>query len=729
METDAALPGTQALPAGAASGEAMVAGLATWCEREIRRTVLGWTEFHGTEALRERRAEARRRIGVEDVRLPPSGLELRASTAAPARVAAAPGYEILAVRWPVLPGVDGEGLLLRPKGAVRASVVAIGDAGWSPEALAGVAPGLPASAQFARRLAERGCQVVVPVVIDRGTDGTGGLGRREYVWRMAFEFGRHIIGYEVQRVLALVDQFAAEPAPVGVFGFGEGGLLALWAAAVDERIAATVCSGHFRSREAVWREPIDRDVWGLLRAGLDDGGLAQLIPPRGLVLEMATLPGGPRPGGPPPAEASWEEAGRAARAFAALGCRGLVVTDPGEGERTHPGMPETLEAFLRLAEGRRGSEAVAARESAFPPDGPPPEIVGPLPDAGARRDRQFRQLVEHVQGLRRRSEGVRAAWWADVPRTGPGDWDRGCAARRAAVAAEVIGTCPAPDGPPAARSRAVPGPEGCRMYEVALQVWPDVFAAGLLLLPGDLRPGERRPAVVCQHGLEGRSADTVEGPENSPYRRFAARLAAFGFIVYAPQNPYLGGETFRRVQRMAHPLGLSLFSFIVAQHARTLEWLSSQPWIDPARIGLYGISYGGKTAMRVPALLPGYALSICSADFNEWVYKCTAEDPRCSYLYTGEYDMYEWNLAHRCNYAELAGLIAPRPFMVERGHRDPVGLDEFVAFEYAKVRRLYADLGIPERTEIAFFEGGHAVDGAGTFPFLLRHLGNPRDAP
>ena len=71
----------------------------------------------------------------------------------------------------------------------------------------------------------------------------------------------------------------------------------------------------------------------------------------------------------------------------------------------------------------------------------------------------------------------------------------------------------------------------------------------------------------------------------------------------------------------------------------------------------------------------------------------------------------------------MAALIAPRPFMVERGHLDGVAPDEWVAYEYAKVRRRYAELGIPQRTEIEFFDGGHQIQGQGTFAFLDRHLG------
>jgi hypothetical protein len=45
-----------------------------------------------------------------------------------------------------------------------------------------------------------------------------------------------------------------------------------------------------------------------------------------------------------------------------------------------------------------------------------------------------------------------------------------------------------------------------------------------------------------------------------------------------------------------------------------------------------------------------------------------------------------------------------------------------VAHEYAKVRYLYAQLGLEERTGIEFFQGGHSINGQGTFAFLHKHL-------
>jgi hypothetical protein len=60
--------------------------------------------------------------------------------------------------------------------------------------------------------------------------------------------------------------------------------------------------------------------------------------------------------------------------------------------------------------------------------------------------------------------------------------------------------------------------------------------------------------------------------------------------------------------------------------------------------------------------------------------------------------------------------------MVERGHLDLVGRDQWVAHEYAKVGFLYAQLGLADRTEIEYFQGGHAINSAGTVAFLQKHL-------
>jgi dienelactone hydrolase len=695
------------------------------------------------KSIEPNRSSLRRITGAVDQRLPATALLFDASSATPDLVGRGKGYKIRAVRLPVFEGVEVEGLLLEPDSPPIARVVAIPDADWTPESLTGLAPGVDPAAQFARRLAESGCLVLVPVLIDRKDTWSGIPGarmtnqpHREWIYRMAYETGRHIIGYEIQKVLAAVDWFESEnrrhAAPIAVAGYAEGGLLALYSAALDQRIDAALVSGYFQPREELWKEPVYRDVWGLLRE-FGDAEIAGMIAPRALIVEASRVPevtgpppatrerSGATPNGTlttPPLDAVSGEVERARPWFAKLNAGSkLRLISPGGGAGL-PGSEPALSALL---------DSLGAR-SRIAPDGRPPENLRVGFDPAERMHRQFDQLVSHTQRLVRQSPERRAEFWKNADSSSPEAWRRTTQFHRNYIWEEVIGRMPAPSISPNVRTRLIYDEPKFRGYEVMLDVWPGIFTSGILLVPKDLKAGERRPVVVCQHGLEGRPADVADPKTDSAaYHRYAARLAEQGFITYAPQNPYTGRDRFRLIQRKGHPLKLSLFSFILGQHQRTLEWLGALPFVDPQRIGFYGLSYGGKTAVRVPPLLDGYALSICSADFNEWVWKNTSVDSRYSYLLTNEYDMIEFDFANITNYGELATLMAPRPFMVERGHFDGVAPDEWVAYEFAKVRRFYATrMNLPDRAEIEFFNGPHTINGKGTFEFLKRHLAWPQ---
>jgi len=216
--------------------------------------------------------------------------------------------------------------------------------------------------------------------------------------------------------------------------------------------------------------------------------------------------------------------------------------------------------------------------------------------------------------------------------------------------------------------------------------------------------------------------DAVEGNDKY-YHDFAARLAEQGFVTFAPHNLYRGEDRYRYLSRKANGVKGSLFSFIIAQHAQILRWLGGLDFVDAKRIGFYGLSYGGETAVRVPTVLEEYALSICSGDFNSWTEKVASTDQRFSFMYSIEWEMPYFDMGNTFDYAEMAYLMLPRPFMVERGHDDRVSRDEWVAHEYAKVRWLYAKFGMEDRTEIEYFNGGHTIYGVGTFAFLQKHLG------
>ncbi|MBN1442889.1 MAG: hypothetical protein JXA90_09275 [Planctomycetes bacterium] len=739
------LPATAPLEIEGDIASLLVDGIDRFLLREIEEAARGraalWNRDLSSPAALDASVEPRRRrlariLGVRDERRALEGFELAATTRCSARIATAEGYEVLRIRWPAVRGVHGEGLLLEPSGrSPIAGVVALGDADQTPEMLSGVEPGIPPISQLARRLAESGCRVVIPFLIDRAStfsttmrgERRTRLTHREFLYRPAFELGRHIIGYEVQKVLAAVDELEGSAAEIGgrigVFGHGEGGLVALHAAALDRRIAAAGVSGYFDRREEVWREPIDRNVFGLLRE-FGDAEIASLIAPRALVVEacagpeFAVPPGtGGAPGRlttPDPASVRRELA-RARELLAGLDPPprfDLVLSGDGRGPF---GSEDALAAFLdALVPG--GGLAPAGEAPALED-----EACGP----SDRLLRQVREIEEDTQHLLRESAYVRDEFWkrADRASRSADAWSESVRWYRDYFAEEVIGRFDRELLDPSPRSRRVFDEPAYRGYEVVLDVFPDVIAFGILLVPRGIAAGERRPVVVCQHGLEGRPSHVADPSVDRPaYGRFACRLAERGFVAFAPQNPYIFGDRFRTLQRKANPIGKTLFSVITSQHDQITRWLASLPFVDPERIGFYGLSYGGKTAMRVPALVDRYCLSICSADFNEWIWKNASTRSRYTYVSTGEYEIFEFDLGSTFNYAEMAALIAPRPFMVERGHRDGVAPDEAVASEYAKVRLLYADLRIPERTEIELFDGPHAIRAEGTFRFLHRHL-------
>ena len=673
----------------------MVDGAHRFLDQKIEHSEVLRAANWPTKTKAEHRAELARILGTTEPRTPRPTLIFISHEGRRSLVARAPHYEIHAVRWPVLEGMEAEGLLLKPTEGHKptAHAVVIPDADQSPEALAGLDADTAPAAQSARRLAEAGCQVLIPTLIDRTTRNFSPrrkhirLSQREFLHRSAFLMGRTLQGYEIQKVLAALDCLPQDGQErTGLAGWGEGALLAKHAAALDERVDTVLLSGLPASGNQFWDQPLERNLFNY-HTYFDDKRLRQLIQPRQILVEKARGP-----------EVIIDAQGAA----------------PGRLESLHdgePGSSKTFEDFLQTLQPGKHQNPGKTR------------ISGTLPDAQARQQRTFRQIDQYTQRLLQQSHLFRdLAFQPDA--TSLQSFAQSTQPHRERFAKNVIGQFNDQRLPPNPRARKVYDTDTWTGHEVLLDVFPDLCAYGVLLLPKNLKPGEKRPVVVCQHGLEGRPRDTIEG-DHRAYHDFAAKLCERGYVVFAPQNPYLFGDRFRSLQRKANPLGKTLFSLIVPQHRQIVDWLGTLPFTDSNRIAFYGLSYGGKTAMRVPALVEGYCLSICSADFNEWIRKTGSTQPgddRYSYPFTGEYEIFEYNLGHTFNYAEMAALIAPRPFMVERGHFDGVAPDEWVAAEYAKVRHLYARLGIPERTRIEWFAGPHTINAQGTFDFLDKWL-------
>jgi dienelactone hydrolase len=744
------LPGTMVLDWSDDIAVRVVDEAHRFLDRKTAESIAGrqkyWKrDFSSPEAyaksVEPNRQRFKKLIGVVDPRVPVV-MERYGDESHPALVAETNLYKVWQVRWSLLDGVTGEGLLVEPRLRAMGHVIAIPDADQTPQQLLGLSPGVPEESQFVRRLVTNGFRVVVPVLINRGCEFSGNpqirmtnQPHREWIYRQAYELGRHIIGLEVQKVLAAVDwleRTAGQEGKIGVAGYGEGGLIAFYSAAVDPRIQACLVSGYFDNRQGLWQEPMYRNVWCLLKE-FGDAEIASLIAPRGLAIEHSPAPkvDGPpsipagRAGGAAPGKIGTtdtnnvvEEIARAKKLAGPLAKQISLESGPAADGLLGPGSEQALNSLaaqLGVQPGMSPASSLSTENrKSF--------------DPVSMQKRQVEELTNYLQRLQRYSDRTRDEFFLNkVYGKGPEAFIEGANKYRERFRKEAIGELNDPLVPPSPKTRKVYDEPKWTGYEVVLDVLGELHAWGILCLPKDIKPGERRPAVVCQHGLEGVPRDVVErnNPAYQYYKAFAAELAEQGFVTFAPYNLYRGGDRFRLLQRKANPLGMSLFSIIARQHEQILNWLGGLPQVDKSRIAFYGLSYGGKSAMRLPALLPGYCLSICSGDFNDWVRKITSLEFVGSYMFTPEWEIFEFDLGSTFNYAEMAYLIFPRPFMVERGHHDGVGLDPWVSYEYAKVRWLYANLGLPDKTEIEYFNGPHCIHGVGTYEFLHKHLGWP----
>jgi len=191
---------------------------------EAARPVLA-RDFSSPEAYNNRLqppAAASRHPGRADARVRSFAPEMVGTTAQPALIGAARYLKFSPCAGGVR-DVHGEGLLMTPAGrAPIAQIVANSDAEQSPSR-SRIGRRGAAGIEYARRLAEKRCRVIVPMVINRSQART--MARPFDGARVFFtgplRVGPAIVGYEVQKVLAAVDWFlhrnqkaAAGPGPV-----------------------------------------------------------------------------------------------------------------------------------------------------------------------------------------------------------------------------------------------------------------------------------------------------------------------------------------------------------------------------------------------------------------------------------------------------------------------------------------------------------------------------------
>ena len=135
-----------------------------------------------------------------------------------------------------------------------------------------------------------------------------------------------------------------------------------------------------------------------------------------------------------------------------------------------------------------------------------------------------------------------------------------------------------------------------------------------LIKPAGFDPKKQYPVVVFVYG--GPAAQTVTrawpGRSDSFFNQY---LAQQGYVVFSLDN--------RGTPRRGAAFGGALYgkqgTVEVDDQLRGVEWLKSQAFVDPARIGVYGWSNGGyMTLMLLAKHDEAYACGVAGAPVTDW---------------------------------------------------------------------------------------------------------------
>ncbi len=151
---------------------------------------------------------------------------------------------------------------------------------------------------------------------------------------------------------------------------------------------------------------------------------------------------------------------------------------------------------------------------------------------------------------------------------------------------------------------------------------------------------------------------------------------------------------------------------------RLIDWAKGREDVDASAIIITGNSGGGTISVFAAAVDERIAVCVPGSYF------CTFKDSIGSVYHC------------ECNYVpgilrlgemwEVAGLIAPRPFLAVTGRYDPLFPVEAVQASYKRLRQIYSVFGAVERCHLSIGEGGHRYYKRDVWPFVEHSIHSGR---
>ena len=245
--------------------------------------------------------------------------------------------------------------------------------------------------------------------------------------------------------------------------------------------------------------------------------------------------------------------------------------------------------------------------------------------------------------------------------------------------------------------------EGYRIEKLVFQSRPDVWVTASAYVPEQAKG--KVPAVLAVHGhWPGARRDPV-------VQARCLGLVKLGFFVLAV-DAFGAGERYTTPARGTYhgalygstlwPAGQTLLGLQVYDNRRAVDYLSTRPEVDGARLGITGASGGGNQTMYAGALDERFqaVVPVCSVGTYQSYLRaacCVCEMLPGALRFAAEGD--------------VLALVAARALMVVNATRDAYQFSVAEAKKsIAHARPVFKLLGAEERLSHAIFESGHAYN-------------------
>lgn len=218
------------------------------------------------------------------------------------------------------------------------------------------------------------------------------------------------------------------------------------------------------------------------------------------------------------------------------------------------------------------------------------------------------------------------------------------------------------------------------IYRIQLEIQPGLWMYGILFLQHADKP---LPMVIVQHGGFGTPELCSGFIDSANYNDMTRRILEKGVHVFCPQlflwHWQLFGEREydrRGMDDELKRLGSSITAIEIDGLQQFLDYLQTLPQVDPKRIGMIGLSYGGFHSMLLAALDTRIKACMSSSFFNSA--RAHKEFSDCAWKGS---ELYFQD-------AETAALIYPRKLWIAVGDQDELFPCQSAQEEFARLEAI-----------------------------------------